>query len=97
MGGSLGGSNSSSSSSSSQDVMSQQIPYLQQLWGMATGNVGQNDYINQIGNSAFKSSTLPVEAQEYLHRVMIQISGQFADLSRNVEDLKARIAVLEMS
>lgn len=42
-------------------------------------------------------STLPVEAQEYLYRVMIQISGQFAELSRNVEDLKARIAALEGS
>ena len=42
-------------------------------------------------------STLPVEAQEYLYRVMIQISGQFAELSRDVEDLKARIAVLERS
>ena len=40
-------------------------------------------------------STLPVEAQEYLYRVMIQISGQFAELSRDVEDLKARIAALE--
>ena len=40
-------------------------------------------------------STLPVEAQEYLHRVMIQISGQFSELSRNVEDLKARISALE--
>ena len=40
-------------------------------------------------------STLPVEAQEYLPRVMIQISGQFAELSKDVEDLKARIAVLE--
>lgn len=42
-------------------------------------------------------STLPVEAQEYLHRVMIQISGQFAEISRDVEVLKARIAVLEGS
>ena len=42
-------------------------------------------------------STLPVEAQEYLHRVMIQISGQFAEISRDVEVLKARIAVLERS
>ena len=40
-------------------------------------------------------STLPVEAQEYLYRVIIQISGQFAELSRDVEDLKARIAALE--
>ena len=40
-------------------------------------------------------STLPVEAQEYLHRVMIQISGQFAELSRDVEDLKSRIEALE--
>lgn len=52
MGGSIGGSKSGSSSSSSQNVMSQQIPFLQQLWGMAADNVGQNDYINQIGNSA---------------------------------------------
>ena len=40
-------------------------------------------------------STLPVEAQEYLYRVMIQISGQFAELSRDVEDLKSRIEALE--
>lgn len=40
-------------------------------------------------------STLPVEAQEYLHRVMIQISGQFAELSRDVENLKDRISALE--
>ena len=40
-------------------------------------------------------STLPVEAQEYLHRVMIQISGQFAELSRDVENLKDRISSLE--
>ena len=58
MGGSLGGSKSGSSSSSSQNVMSQQIPFLQQLWGMSTGNVGQNDYINQIGNSAQNSQDL---------------------------------------
>lgn len=58
MGGSLGGSKSGSSSSSSQNVMSQQIPFLQQLWGMSTGNVGKNDYINQIGNSAQNSQDL---------------------------------------
>ena len=58
MGGSIGGSKSGSSSSSSQNVMSQQIPYLQQLWGMATDNVGKNDYINQIGNSAQNSQDL---------------------------------------
>lgn len=58
MGGSLGGSKSGSSSSSSQNVMSQQIPFLQQLWGMATGNVGKNDYVNQIGNSAQNSQDL---------------------------------------
>ena len=58
MGGSLGGSKSGSSSSSSQNVMSQQIPFLQQLWGMATGNVGKNDYINQIGDSAQNSQDL---------------------------------------
>ena len=58
MGGSLGGSKSGSSSSSSQNVMSQQIPYLEQLWGMATGNVGQNDYQSQIGGAAQNSSDL---------------------------------------
>lgn len=58
MGGSLGGSKSSGSSSSSQNVMSQQIPFLQQLWGMATGNVGQNDYQSQIGGAAQNSSDL---------------------------------------
>lgn len=58
MGGSIGGSKSGSSSSSSQNVMSQQIPFLQQLWGMSVDNVGQNDYINQIGNSAQNSQDL---------------------------------------
>ena len=58
MGGSIGGSKSGSSSSSSQNVMSQQIPFLQQLWGMAVNNVGQNDYINQIGNSAQNSQDM---------------------------------------
>ena len=58
MGGSIGGSKSGSSSSYSQNVMKQQIPFLQQLWGMATDNVGQNDYINQIGNSAQNSQDL---------------------------------------
>lgn len=58
MGGSLGGSKSGSSSSSSQNVMSQQIPYLQQLWGMATDNVGNNDYLSQIGGAAQNSSDL---------------------------------------
>ena len=58
MGGSIGGSKSGSSSSYSQNVMSQQIPYLQQLWGMSVDNVGKNDYINQIGNSAQNSQDL---------------------------------------
>lgn len=58
MGGSLGGSKSGNSSSSSQNVMSQQIPYLQQLWGMATDNVGNNDYLSQIGGAAQNSSDL---------------------------------------
>ena len=58
MGGSIGGSKSGSSSSYSQNVMKQQIPFLQQLWGMATDNVGKNDYINQIGNSAQNSQDL---------------------------------------
>ena len=68
MGGSLGGSKSGSSSSSSQNVMSQQIPFLQQLWGMATDNVGKNDYINQIGNSAQNS-------QDLLNSLFVSQSG----------------------
>ena len=68
MGGSLGGSKSKSSSSSSQNVMSQQIPYLQQLWSMATDNVGKNDYINQIGNSAQNS-------QDLLNSLFVSQSG----------------------
>ena len=68
MGGTIGGSKSGSSSSSSQNVMSQQIPYLQQLWGMATNNVGQNDYINQIGNSAQNS-------QDLLNSLFVSQSG----------------------
>lgn len=68
MGGSIGGSKSGSSSSSSQNVMSQQIPYLQQLWGMATDNVGKNDYINQIGNSAQNS-------QDLLNSLFVSQSG----------------------
>lgn len=58
MGGSLGGSKSSGSSSSSQNVMSQQIPFLQQLWSSAMGNLGQNDYQSQIGNSAQNTTDL---------------------------------------
>lgn len=58
MGGSIGGNKGGSSSSSSQNVMSQQIPFLQQLWGMSVDNVGKNDYINQIGNSAQNSQDL---------------------------------------
>lgn len=58
MGGSLGGSKSSGSSSSSQNVMSQQIPFLQQLWSSAMGNLGQNDYQSQIGGAAHNTSDL---------------------------------------
>lgn len=58
MGGSVGKSKSSGGSKSSQSVMSQQIPFLQQLWGMATGNVGANDYQSQIGNSAQTSNDM---------------------------------------
>lgn len=58
MGGSLGGSKSSGGSSYSQNVMSQQIPFLQQLWGMATGNVGKKDYQSQIGGAAQNTSDL---------------------------------------
>lgn len=68
MGGSIGGSKSGSSSSSSQNVMSQQIPYLQQLWGMGIDNVGKNDYINQIGNSAQNS-------QDLLNSLFVSQSG----------------------
>lgn len=68
MGGSIGGSKSGSSSSSSQNVMSQQIPYLQKLWGMSVDNVGKNDYINQIGNSAQNS-------QDLLNSLFVSQSG----------------------
>lgn len=68
MGGSIGGSKSGSSSSSSQNVMSQQIPFLQQLWGMGIDNVGKNDYINQIGNSAQNS-------QDLLNSLFVSQSG----------------------
>lgn len=40
-------------------------------------------------------STLPVEAQEYLHRIMIQISGQFVELGMEIKELKARVKTLE--
>lgn len=58
MGGSLGGSKSGSKSKYSQNVMSEQIPFLQQLWGMAVGNVGKNDYQDQIGGSAQNTQDL---------------------------------------
>lgn len=58
MGGSVGKNKSSSGSSSSQNVMKEQIPFLQQLWGMATGNVGANDYQSQIGGAAQNTSDL---------------------------------------
>lgn len=58
MGGSLGGSKSRGSSSSSQNVMSQQIPFLQQLWESAIGNLGKNDYQSQIGDYAQKSNDM---------------------------------------
>lgn len=40
-------------------------------------------------------STLPVEAQEYLNRVMTQISGQFANMTKDIEDMKKRLDALE--
>lgn len=58
MGGALGGSKGGSSSSSSQNVMGEQVPFLQQLWGMAANNVGKNDYQSQIGNAAQNTNNL---------------------------------------
>lgn len=58
MGGSVGKSKSSGSSNASQNVMAQQVPYLQQLWGMGIGNVGQNDYQSQIGGAAQNSQDM---------------------------------------
>ena len=40
-------------------------------------------------------STLPVEAQEYLHRLAIQISGQFNNMEKEIQKLEARVKVLE--
>ena len=40
-------------------------------------------------------ASLPIEAQEYLSRVIIQISGQFANMSKDIDDLKAKIKQLE--
>lgn len=58
MGGVLGGSRGRSYSSSSQNVMGEQVPFLQQLWGMAANNVGKNDYQSQIGNAAQNTNNL---------------------------------------
>jgi hypothetical protein len=40
-------------------------------------------------------ASLPIEAQDYLHRVMIQISGQFNNMDKEIERLKQRVKVLE--
>ena len=40
-------------------------------------------------------ASLPVEAQDYLHRVMIQISGQFNNMEREIQKLQQRVKVLE--
>ena len=58
MGGSVGKSKSSGSSKVNQSVMSQQIPFLEQLWGMGANNIGANDYIAQIGGAAQNSQDL---------------------------------------
>lgn len=40
-------------------------------------------------------SSLPIEAQDYLQRVMIQISGQFINMEKIISDLEKRVKVLE--
>lgn len=40
-------------------------------------------------------ASLPVEAQDYLHRVMIQISGQFNNMEKEIQRLQQRVKVLE--
>lgn len=40
-------------------------------------------------------ASLPVEAQDYLHRVMIQISGQFNNMEVEIKNLQQRVKVLE--
>lgn len=40
-------------------------------------------------------ASLPADAQDYLSRVLIQISGQFNNMEREISDLKKRIEVLE--
>lgn len=40
-------------------------------------------------------SSLPIEAQEYLNRVMIQISGQLENLSASIIKLEKRVEDLE--
>ncbi len=89
MSASLGGSNSSGSSNASQNVMSQQIPYLQQLWGDATGNVGQNDYQSQIGGAA--QSTQDMLSQLFGSQSGIQqqqaAGGAYGDSSQYITQL----------
>lgn len=40
-------------------------------------------------------ASLPIEAQDYLHRVMIQISGEFVNMEKTISDLQKRVKVLE--
>lgn len=74
MGGSIGGSKSGSSSSSSQNVWSGQSNALQQLYQNALNNLGNNDYINQIGDSAQNS-------QDLLNSLFVSQSGLQDQLS----------------
>lgn len=40
-------------------------------------------------------SNLPIEAQDYLHRLAIQISGQFNNMEKEIQKLQQRVKVLE--
>lgn len=40
-------------------------------------------------------ASLSIEAQNYLNRLVIQISGQFNNMEREIQKLQQRIKVLE--
>lgn len=40
-------------------------------------------------------ANLPIEAQDYLHRLVVQISGQFTNMDKQIRDLTKRVATLE--
>ena len=40
-------------------------------------------------------ASLSLDAQNYLQRMFVQVSGQFANLEKQIADLKARVETLE--